>query len=125
MFCPSLPQSTVQVLHGVCIGQSVEVKNSLAMKGASIGHLSYYGDSIVCEKTNFGAGTITANLRHDGAIHRSMVGVELRDSGRRKLGTIIGNDVHTGIHTSIYPGRKIWPGLSTRPGDIAQRDLKP
>lgn len=110
---------------GCHIGQSVEVKNSLLMPGVSIGHLSYCGDSIVGENTNFGAGTITANFRHDGASHRSIIEAELRDTGRRKLGAMIGDDVHTGINTSIYPGRKIWPGLSTRPGDIVQRDLKP
>jgi len=110
---------------GCHIGQSVEVKNSLLMPGVSIGHLSYCGDSIVGVNTNFGAGTITANFRHDGASHRSMVGGQLLDTGRRKLGAIIGDDVHTGIHTSIYPGRKIWPGLSTLPADTVRRDLNP
>lgn len=110
---------------GCHIGQSVEIKNSILMPGVSIGHLSYCGDSIIGTNTNLGAGTITANFRHDGANHRSMIGGELVDTGLRKLGAIIGDDVHTGIHTSIYPGRKIWPGLSTRPGDIVQRDLKP
>lgn len=105
------------------IGQAVEIKNSLLMRGVSIGHLSYCGDSIVGEKVNFGAGTITANFRHDGASHRSMALAELVDTGRRKFGAIIGDGVHTGIHTSIYPGRKIWPGVETRPGAIVQRDL--
>ena len=105
------------------IGQAVEVKNSILLPGAAIGHLSYCGDSIVGEKTNFGAGTITANFRHDGKQHRSTVGSQLVDTGRRKFGAIIGDDVHTGIHTSIYPGRKLWPHTSTRPGAIVSRDL--
>lgn len=105
------------------IGQAVEVKNSILMTGAAIGHLSYCGDSIVGEKTNFGAGTITANYRHDGKNHRSLVGGQLLDTGRRKFGAIIGDDVHTGIHTSIYPGRKLWPHTSTRPGAVVQKDL--
>lgn len=108
---------------GCHIGQAVEIKNSILMKGVSIGHLSYCGDSIVGEKVNFGAGTITANFRHDGANHRSMVRGELVDTGRRKFGAIVGDGVHTGIHTSIYPGRKLWPGVETRPGAIVQRDL--
>jgi len=45
------------------------------------------------------------------------------DSGRRKLGAIVGDGVHTGIHTCIYGGRKLWPHTSTRPGEIVQRDL--
>jgi bifunctional UDP-N-acetylglucosamine pyrophosphorylase/glucosamine-1-phosphate N-acetyltransferase len=46
------------------------------------------------------------------------------DTGRRKLGTIIADDVHTGINTTIYPGRKIWPGVSTLPGEIIDKDKK-
>jgi bifunctional UDP-N-acetylglucosamine pyrophosphorylase/glucosamine-1-phosphate N-acetyltransferase len=110
--------------NGCHIGQAVEIKNSLLMDSVSAGHLSYVGDSIIGENSNLGAGTITANFRHDGKNHRSEVGGELIDTGRRKFGSILGNDVHTGIHTSIYPGRKIWPYMSTRPGDIVQRDIK-
>lgn len=110
---------------GCHIGNAVEVKNSILMQGAAIGHLSYCGDSIIGEKTNFGAGTITANFRHDGRNHRSMVAGTLIDTGRRKFGAIIGDDVHTGIHTSVYPGRKIWPHLTTLPGEIVRRDLLP
>ena len=105
------------------VGQAVEIKNSIIMSGVGLGHLSYCGDSIVGEGTNFGAGTITSNYRHDGQPHRSMVAGELVDTGRLKFGAIIGDGVHTGIHTSIYPGRKIWPGVSTRPGAIVQKDL--
>lgn len=105
------------------IGQSVEVKNSIIMNDTSVGHLSYCGDSILGERVNFGAGTICANFRHDGMSHRSAVGGVLVDTGRRKLGSILGDDVHTGINTSIYPGRKVWPGLSTRPGTVVQKDL--
>jgi hypothetical protein len=105
------------------IGQSVEVKNSILMNDTAVGHLSYCGDSILGEHVNFGAGTITANFRHDGLNHRSGVNGVLVDTGRRKFGAILGDGVHTGIHTSLYPGRKIWPGLSTRPGTVVQRDL--
>jgi len=105
------------------IGQAVEIKNSLVLSGTAIGHLSYLGDSVVGEKVNFGAGTITSNFRHDGKNHRTLVDGQLVDTGRRKFGSIIGDGVHTGIHTSIYPGRKLAAGTSTRPGDIVQQDL--
>ena len=106
------------------IGQTVEVKNSILMSNVKAGHLSYIGDSVICSDVNIGAGTITSNLRHDGKKQRSVVNGTLVDTGRRKLGAIIGKDVHTGIHTSIYPGRKIWSGMDTRPGDIIQQDLR-
>ena len=97
------------------IGQAVEVKNSLLMNKVSLGHLTYMGDSIICSNVNFGAGTIGSNLRHDGQNHKTMVGGHLIDTKRRKFGCIIGEGVHTGIHTTIYPGRKMFAGSSTRP----------
>ncbi|MFA7230331.1 MAG: DapH/DapD/GlmU-related protein [Victivallaceae bacterium] len=104
------------------VGQAVEIKNSLLMNNVSAGHLSYIGDSIICSFSNLGAGTISSNLRHDGKNHRSMAGDALLDTGRRKLGVIIGEHVHTGINTSFYPARKVWPGVMTKPGEIVSRD---
>ena len=106
------------------IGQSVEIKNCLILSHTNVGHLSYIGDSVLGKHVNLGAGTTTSNLRHDGKNHRSMVHGELIDTGRRKLGAIIGDGVHTGINTSIYPGRKLWPNTTTRPGEIVQKDLQ-
>jgi bifunctional UDP-N-acetylglucosamine pyrophosphorylase/glucosamine-1-phosphate N-acetyltransferase len=108
---------------GCHIGQAVEIKNCLILSRTSIGHLSYLGDSVVGEAVNFGAATTIANLRHDGHHHRSMVAGRLVDTGRSKFGAIIGDGVHTGIHTVIYPGRKLWPHTSTRPAEIVQRDV--
>lgn len=105
------------------IGQSVEIKNSILLNGTNVGHLSYVGDSILGEEVNFGAGTTTANLRHDGRTHRTMVNGSLMDTGRRKFGCVVGDGVHTGINTSIYPGRKLYPGTSTRPGEIVRHDI--
>ncbi len=108
---------------GCHIGQAVEIKNSIIGHGSAVGHLSYVGDSVIGNKVNFGAATITSNLRHDGKNHRSMSAGVLVDSGRRKFGTIVGDGVHTGIQTAIYPGRKLGPGTSTRPGEDVSRDL--
>ncbi|MGJ8632811.1 MAG: hypothetical protein ACSHX7_02745 [Luteolibacter sp.] len=110
---------------GCHIGQAVEIKNCIVLDGTNVGHLSYVGDSILGEKVNFGAGTIVSNLRHDGANHRSVVAGELVDTGRRKFGVIVGDGVHTGIGTMIYPGRKIWPKMSTLPGEVVSEDLRP
>ncbi len=106
------------------VGQAVEIKNSILMNNVSVGHLSYVGDSVIGEKTNFGAGTVTPNLRHDGANHKSAVNGALIDTTRRKLGVIVGDNVHTGINTTLYPGRKLWPGTMTLPGEIVKKDKK-
>jgi acetyltransferase-like isoleucine patch superfamily enzyme len=105
------------------VGQAVEIKNSILLAGTNVGHLSYVGDSILGEKVNFGAGTITSNLRHDGGTHRSPIEGRMVDTGRRKLGALVGDGAHTGIHTSIYPGRKLWPKTSTLPGAVVDKDL--
>ncbi|MFH0875154.1 MAG: bifunctional sugar-1-phosphate nucleotidylyltransferase/acetyltransferase [archaeon] len=106
------------------IGQAVEIKNSIIGNNSKVPHLSYVGDSVIGENVNLGAGTITANLRHDNSNVKSVIKGALIDSKRRKLGTIIGDNVHTGIHTSIYPGRKIWPNMSTKPGEIVNKDIQ-
>lgn len=104
------------------VGQAVELKNCIVGDGTNIGHLSYIGDSILANGVNLGAGTVTSNLRHDGKNHHSLVDGQLTDTGRRKFGTIIGNGVHTGIHTSLYPGRKLGPGTTTLPGEVVSQD---
>jgi len=109
--------------NGCKVGNAVEVKNSILMNNVTIGHLSYCGDSVIGENVNFGAGTIIANLRHDSENVKSIVRGELVDSGRKKLGAIIGDNAKLGIHTSIYPGRKIWPGKATLPGEIVKNDV--
>jgi len=108
--------------NGCHIGQAVEIKNSIIMDNAKVPHLSYIGDSVIGRNSNLGAGTITANLKHDNKNVRSMVKGKIVDTGRRKLGAIIADDVHTGINTTIYPGRKIWPGLATLPGEVVDKD---
>lgn len=105
------------------IGPSVEIKNSVIMDNCFICHLSYVGDSVLGEGVNLGAGTITANRRHDGQNIQSIIKGKLVDTGMEKLGVILGDYACTGIHTSIYPGRKIWPRMSTRPGEIVKKDI--
>jgi len=106
------------------IGQGVEIKNSIIMDRANICHLSYIGDSVVGEGVNLGAGFITANLRHDGKNVLSSVKGKLHDTKLNKLGAIIADGVKTGVNTSVYPGRKIWPEKQTQIGQIVKYDLK-
>ena len=106
------------------VGQGCEIKNSILFDGAAVPHLSYVGDSIIGENTNLGCGAITANYRHDAGYIKSMVQGKAVNTGRRKFGTIIGDNVHTGINTCIYPGRKLWPNASTLPGEIVRKDIE-
>ncbi|MHA2033742.1 MAG: glucose-1-phosphate thymidylyltransferase [Candidatus Thorarchaeota archaeon] len=113
------------LVRKVKIGNAVEIKNSIIMEGTNVGHLSYVGDSIIGRNSNFGAGTITANLRHDDQPIKVTVKSKRVSSGRRKLGAIIGDDVKTGIGTSIAPGVVIHTGARTGVGVIVDRDIPP
>lgn len=105
------------------IGQAVEIKNSIIGDNTNVAHLCYVGDSVIGNNCNLGAGTITANLRHDGKNIKSKVNGDLINCGRQKLGVIIGDGVKTGTHTSLYPGIKINPECQTLPGDVIKKDL--
>jgi bifunctional UDP-N-acetylglucosamine pyrophosphorylase/glucosamine-1-phosphate N-acetyltransferase len=89
------------------IGNAVEIKNSLIMDETHIGHLSYVGDSVIGEKCNFGAGTITANLRFDDKNIKMAIKNKIVETGRRKLGVVLGDNVKTGIKASFMPGIKV------------------
>jgi UDP-N-acetylglucosamine diphosphorylase/glucosamine-1-phosphate N-acetyltransferase len=105
------------------IGHAVEIKNSIIMDNSEICHLSYVGDSVIDSNVTLGAGFISANVRHDQQNVKSTVKARLVDSGMSKLGTIIANGVKTGIHTSVLPGRKMWPNTVTRPGQVVIHDI--
>ena len=88
------------------IGMS-EVKNSLIFSNTSIPHFNYIGDSIICENVNLGAGTKISNLRFDNKSISMIINEKSVNSGRRKLGAIIGSNSQTGINSSIMCGKKI------------------
>ena len=105
------------------IGQAVEIKNSIIGNSANISHLSYIGDSVIGDNVNIGAGNITANLRFDRKNIKSSVNGNIQDTGRKKLGVIIGDNCKTGINVSFYPGVKINPDSRILPGEIVKKDI--
>jgi len=109
----------------VRIGNACEIKNSIIMDGVHIGHLSYVGDSIVGENCNLGAGTITANYRLDAGTIKMMVKDKLVDSGRTKLGAVLGDNVKTGINALFMPGVKVGNNCWIGPNVIVHRDVPP
>jgi bifunctional UDP-N-acetylglucosamine pyrophosphorylase/glucosamine-1-phosphate N-acetyltransferase len=107
----------------VRIGNACEVKASLIMDGVHVGHLSYIGDSIVGEKCNLGASTVTGNYRLDGGSIRMKVKDEVVDSGRRKLGAVLGDNVKTGIGALLMPGVKVGCNSWIGPSVVVHRDV--
>jgi bifunctional UDP-N-acetylglucosamine pyrophosphorylase/glucosamine-1-phosphate N-acetyltransferase len=107
----------------VRIGNACEIKNSLIMDHTHIGHLSYVGDSILCEHCNLGAGTITANYRLDAGTVKMMIKGKVVDSGRKKLGAILGDNVKTGINALLMPGVKVGANSWVGPNFMVNKDL--
>ena len=103
------------------LGSAVEVKNSIIMRGTKIPHQNYVGDSIIGEDCNLGAGTKIANLRLDNK-NVTAGGI---DTGRRKLGAIIGDRVEIGINSSINVGAMIGNNTHIGPGATASGIILP
>ena len=103
------------------IGSAVEVKNSVIMRDSKIPHHNYVGDSVIGEGCNLGAGTKIANLRLDKKEIKSM-GI---DTGRLKLGAILGDGVQTGINACIDVGSLIGNDTYIGAGALASGVIAP
>ena len=113
------------VLDNAKVGFNVEVKESLLMEGVHVSHQAYVGDSVICEFSNLGAGTVIANLRFDNSEVKMFIKGVRESSGRRKLGAVIGGYVKTGVNVSIFPGVKIGAYSWIYPGVAVKSDVPP
>ena len=107
----------------VHVGNAVEIKNSIIMENTNVSHLSYVGDSIIGSNCNIAAGTNIANLRFDNATIKTKIKDSIEDSGRRKLGAIIGDSVKTGINSSFSPGVKVGSNSTIGSNVLLYEDL--
>jgi bifunctional UDP-N-acetylglucosamine pyrophosphorylase/glucosamine-1-phosphate N-acetyltransferase len=90
------------------LGNFAEVKNSRLDAGVKQHHMSYLGDAHVGERTNVGAGTITAN--YDG-VH--------------KHHTEIGKGVFLGVDTMLRAPITLGDGARTGAGAVVTKDVPP
>jgi UDP-N-acetylglucosamine diphosphorylase/glucosamine-1-phosphate N-acetyltransferase len=107
----------------VRIGNACEIKNSIVMDNTHVGHLSYVGDSVIGENCNLAAGTLIGNYRFDATTVKMLVKDTVLDSGRTKLGAILGDGVKTGLNALFMPGTKVGSECWVGPGVIVNRDL--
>ena len=107
----------------VHVGNAVEIKNSIIMENTNVSQLSYVGDSVIGSNCNIAAGTNIANLRFDNATIKTKIKNQKIDSGRRKLGAIIGDSVKTGINSSFSPGVKVGHNSTIGSGVLLYEDL--
>ncbi len=86
------------------IGHDTEIKGSILLDKAQAPHFAYVGDSILGNRTNLGAGSKCANLRFDGKSVSIHINGETIDTGRRKLGVILGDSSELGCNSVPNPG---------------------
>lgn len=110
---------------GCVIGHATEVKHSIFLDGAKAGHFVYLGDSILGQDVNLGAGTKFANLKFLGGNVTIKTGNELINSGRRKLGAILGDQAQTGCNSVTNPGTIIGKGGILMPNTTAPSGYHP
>jgi bifunctional UDP-N-acetylglucosamine pyrophosphorylase/glucosamine-1-phosphate N-acetyltransferase len=120
-----LIRSSTTIGNNCKVGNAVEFKNSIIMDNTKIPHHSYVGDSIIGMNCNLGSGTKIANLRLDEKNIKVVVKGETIDTGRRKLGVIMGDNVKTGINSTINVGSIIGEDTFIGPGAIAQGTIAP
>ncbi len=98
------------------VGHTTEIKGSIMLDEAQAGHFAYIGDSILGKNVNLGAGTKLANLKIiPGTV---MIAIERKyhNTGRRKLGAILGDRTETGCNSVTSPGTLMKPDSIVYPG---------
>jgi bifunctional UDP-N-acetylglucosamine pyrophosphorylase/glucosamine-1-phosphate N-acetyltransferase len=106
-FCYLRPGTVLEV--SAKAGTFVELKNTVVGEGAKVPHLSYMGDAEIGDRTNVGAGSITANLSHD--------------PGRPKERTVIGRDVRVAVDTMFVAPVTVGDDAWTAAGTVVTDDV--
>ena len=86
------------------VGNSVELKNVILFDHVQTPHYNYVGDSILGYKSHMGAGSITSNVKSDKTLVTVKNGDERIETGRKKFGAILGDNVEVGCNSVLNPG---------------------
>lgn len=101
--CAFIRGNTVVGKNAV-VGNSVELKNVVLFDNVQTPHYNYVGDSILGYKAHMGAGSITSNVKSDKTLVVVKNGQELIETGRKKFGAILGDNVEVGCNSVLNPG---------------------
>lgn len=97
------------------VGNSTELKNVLLFNKVQVPHYNYVGDSILGYKSHMGAGSITSNVKSD----KTLVTIRHRDekieTGLKKMGAVLGDNVEVGCGSVLNPGTVIGSNSSIYP----------
>lgn len=86
------------------VGNSVELKNVILFDNVQTPHYNYVGDSILGYKAHMGAGSITSNVKSDKTLVVVKSAYESIETGRKKFGAILGDNVEVGCNSVLNPG---------------------
>ena len=116
---------------GAVVGNSVELKNVVLFDKVQTPHYNYVGDSVLGYKAHMGAGSITSNVKSDKTLVVVKEPGAPHETGRKKFGAILGDNVEVGCNSVLNPGTvigrrsNIYPTSSVRgviPADSIYKD---
>ena len=97
------------------VGNSVELKNAVLFDGVQTPHYNYVGDSVLGYKAHMGAGSITSNVKSDKTLVCVKGPEGVLETGRKKLGAILGDFAEIGCNSVLNPGAVIGRRASVYP----------
>jgi NDP-sugar pyrophosphorylase family protein len=103
--CAFVRGSAIVGKHSV-VGNSTELKNVILFNNVQVPHYNYVGDSILGYKSHMGAGSITSNVKSD-KLPVVVKGEEKYETGRKKMGAMLGDYVEVGCNSVLNPGTVI------------------
>ncbi len=89
------------------VGNSTELKNVILFNNVQVPHYNYVGDSILGYKSHMGAGSITSNVKSDKKLVVVKNGNEKIETGLKKFGAMLGDNVEVGCGSVLNPGTVI------------------
>ncbi len=89
---------------GAVVGNSTELKNVILFNKVQVPHYNYVGDSVLGFKSHMGAGSITSNVKSDKTLVVVRAGEERYETGLKKFGAMLGDNVEVGCNSVLNPG---------------------
>ena len=89
---------------GAVVGNSTELKNVILFDKVQVPHYNYVGDSILGYRAHMGAGSITSNVKSDKKLVVVKNGPERIETGLKKVGAMLGDNVEIGCGSVLNPG---------------------
>lgn len=90
--------------EGAVVGNSTELKNVILFNKVQVPHYNYVGDSVLGYKSHMGAGSITSNVKSDKKLVVVKAGEEKIETGMKKFGAMLGDEVEVGCGSVLNPG---------------------